>query len=151
MSKKSVWCAFKSRDGFPKKIYFEGDFFTLIFIVWSYFYIYAVKLQDTMYNTLLNAEQVLVVVFIWYLCFNLIFQCIYTCTYFFRPLARLYGVCHIVSYYTFYRPGNHNAINVLNDPSISVLYHNVLFCVSFVYCISRVNIMCVCILTCILY
>lgn len=88
MSKKSVWCAFKSRDGFKKKIYFEGDFF----IVWCYFYIYAVKLQDTMYNTLLNAEQVLVVVFIWYLCFNLIFQCIYTCTYFFRPLARLYCV-----------------------------------------------------------
>lgn len=78
-------------DGFKKK-YFEDDFF----IVWCYFYIYAVKLQDTMYNTRLNAEQVLVVVFIWYLCFNLIFQCIYTCTYFFRPLARLYGVCHII-------------------------------------------------------
>lgn len=78
----------KAETDLKKKIYFEGDFF----IVWCYFYIYAVKLQDTMYNTLLNAEQVLVVVFIWYLCFNLIFQCIYTCTYFFRPLARLYCV-----------------------------------------------------------
>lgn len=66
-------------------------------------------------------------------------------------LPTISSTVRCVSYYTFYRPGNHNAINVINDPSISVLYHNVLFCVSFVYCISRVNIMCVCILTCILY
>lgn len=114
---------------------------TSIFMQWS------CRIQCIIRFWMLNKCLLL---FLFDICFNLIFQCIYTCTYFFRPLARLYGVCHIVSYYTFYRPGNHNAINVLNDPSISVLYHNVLFCVSFVYCISRVNIMCVCILTCIL-
>lgn len=56
-----------------------------------------------------------------------------------------------VLYYIFYRLGNYNVINVINDFFIFVLYYNVFFCVLFVYCILCVNIMCVCIFICILY